>query len=29
VLADAFLEKMGGDSLSEIRAHWEAWQRDG
>ncbi|MGQ9599464.1 MAG: chorismate synthase, partial [Anaerolineae bacterium] len=28
VLADAFLEKMGGDSLTEIRAHWEAWQRD-
>lgn len=28
VLADAFLEKTGGDSLAEIRAHWEAWQRN-
>ncbi|MOA61846.1 Chorismate synthase [compost metagenome] len=24
VLAEAFLEKFGGDSLSEIRAHYEA-----
>lgn len=24
VLADAFLEKAGGDSMREVRAHWEA-----
>ncbi|HXO20529.1 MAG TPA: chorismate synthase, partial [Thermoanaerobaculia bacterium] len=24
VLADALLEKLGGDSLAEVRAHWEA-----
>jgi chorismate synthase len=24
VLADALLEKLGGDSLAEMRAHWEA-----
>ena len=24
VLADAFLEKFGGDSLEEVRAHWSA-----
>ena len=24
VLADALLEKLGGDSLREIKAHWEA-----
>ncbi len=24
VLADALLEKLGGDSLAELRAHWEA-----
>jgi chorismate synthase len=24
VLADAFLDKMGGDSLDEVRRHWEA-----
>ncbi|MGB9880534.1 MAG: chorismate synthase, partial [Anaerolineae bacterium] len=25
VLADALLEKVGGDSLTEMKAHWEAW----
>jgi chorismate synthase len=24
VLADALLEKLGGDSMAEVRAHWEA-----
>jgi hypothetical protein len=24
VLADALMEKIGGDSLEEMRAHWEA-----
>ena len=24
VLADALLEKLGGDSMAELRAHWEA-----
>jgi chorismate synthase len=24
VLADALLEKLGGDSLAEVKAHWEA-----
>lgn len=24
VLADALLEKLGGDSMTEVRAHWEA-----
>ena len=28
VLADAFLEKYGGDSLPEIRRHWEADRHD-
>lgn len=35
VLADALLEKLGGDSMAEVRAHWEssralqrAWPRD-
>ena len=28
VLADAFLEKFGGDSLREIRASYEQYQRD-
>jgi chorismate synthase len=35
VLADALLEKLGGDSMAELRAHWEAtlaqqraWPRD-
>jgi chorismate synthase len=23
VLADALLEKLGGDSMAEVRAHWE------
>jgi chorismate synthase len=27
VLADALLEKLGGDSLAEMKAHWEAWRR--
>lgn len=26
VLADALLEKLGGDSVAEMRAHWEATQ---
>jgi chorismate synthase len=26
VLADALLEKLGGDSLAEMRAHWDAWR---
>jgi len=25
VIADALLEKLGGDSLAEMKAHWEAW----
>jgi hypothetical protein len=24
VLADAVLEKLGGDSMAELKAHWEA-----
>ena len=24
VLADALLEKLGGDSMVELKAHWEA-----
>jgi len=24
VLADALLEKLGGDSMAELKAHWEA-----
>jgi len=24
VLADALLEKLGGDSLAELKAHWQA-----
>jgi len=27
VLADALLEKLGGDSLSELEAHWESTRR--
>jgi chorismate synthase len=27
VLADALLDKLGGDSLAEMKAHWEAWKR--
>jgi chorismate synthase len=27
VLANALAEKIGGDSLAEMRAHWEAWSR--
>jgi chorismate synthase len=27
VLADAFLEKVGGDSMDEVRAHWEATRK--
>ncbi len=26
VLADALLEKLGGDSLAEMKAHWEGWR---
>jgi chorismate synthase len=26
VLAGALLEKLGGDSLSEMKAHWQAWK---
>jgi chorismate synthase len=36
VLADALLEKLGGDSMAEVKAHWEAtmalqraWPKDG
>lgn len=28
-LADALCEKLGGDSLAEMKAHWEAWRRRG
>lgn len=28
VLADALLEKIGGDSLREMRAHFESWNRN-
>jgi len=28
VLAQALLEKIGGDSLAEMQAHWRAWQED-
>jgi chorismate synthase len=24
ILADALLEKLGGDSMAEVRAHWQA-----
>ena len=27
VLADALLAKLGGDSLAEMKAHWDAWRR--
>jgi hypothetical protein len=27
VLAEALLEKPGGDSLAEMKAHWRAWQQ--
>lgn len=26
VLANALVEKLGGDSLAEMKAHWEAWR---
>jgi len=26
VLADALVEKLGGDSLAEMKAHWRAWR---
>jgi len=26
VLADALVEKLGGDSLKEMKTHWEAWR---
>ena len=29
VLAEALAEKLGGDSLTEMKAHWESWRRDG
>jgi chorismate synthase len=29
VLAQALCEKVGGDSLAEMQAHWEAWQGRG
>ena len=29
VLAEALAEKLGGDSLAEMKAHWEARRRDG
>ena len=28
VLAQALLEKHGGDSLPEMRAHWRVWQEE-
>jgi chorismate synthase len=27
VLAEALVEKLGGDSLAEMKAHWQAWSR--
>jgi len=27
VLAGALLDKLGGDSLAEMKAHWEVWKR--
>ena len=29
VLAQALVEKVGGDSLAEMHAHWRAWQEEG
>jgi len=29
VLADALCEKLGGDSLAEMKAHWETWSHHG
>lgn len=29
VLAEALAEKLGGDSLTEMKAHWETWRRHG
>jgi len=29
VLADALVEKLGGDSLAEMKAHWASWRRHG
>jgi len=29
VLADALVEKLGGDSLAEMKAHWKSWRRHG
>ena len=29
VLADALVEKLGGDSLAEIKAHWKSWRCHG
>jgi len=28
VVAGALVEKVGGDSLAEMKAHWQAWRRD-
>ena len=28
VLADALRDKLGGDSLAEMTAHWTAWRRN-
>ena len=29
VLADALVEKLGGNSLAEMKAHWASWRRHG
>ncbi len=29
VLADALVEKLGGDSLAEMKAHWNSWRQHG
>jgi len=29
VLAEALVEKLGGDSLAEMKAHWKSWRRHG
>jgi len=26
VLADTLIEKLGGDSIREMKAHWENWR---
>jgi len=29
VLAEALVEKLGGDSLAEMKVHWKSWRRHG